>query len=468
MKRLDPPFIMFLLSLLFVAFGAGLYVGKEKVWPYRPIRDGLFSAKVLYDQMMAPQVVGDVIRLADAPAEGPFPRLKTHVDPATFGGTDETFLIVGGYNQFREHCPDAGCAGVEMDRAGNVVAAIAWRPEDILAADMTDNAYPHEISGSTPRNMMRPQTIRRYADGDYFMIFQARDGVFPFGVGAARVAPDGTPRWFRKDFSHHWGVLLPDGRALVPGMNVPGRNIPPRANGHGKSYIAPCESGFPLMDILRIIKPNGEIEREIDLVEAMEAAGFERWVTRTLDPCDPLHLNFVDQVRAGASGGLNPGDFIVSLRNIDVVAILDGETGAVTRLIRGNFLQQHAAQHLSGSKILIYDNWGADQDGPSSQIVEFDVATGVERVIFPRPDQLAAVPEIYNIFGGTIDISPDRRRIFTGYTFLGKAYEIDVETGDLLTEYTNIHGISDILDEDAPDRDKARVYHTYGVGYASD
>ncbi|MEM9736166.1 MAG: arylsulfotransferase family protein, partial [Pseudomonadota bacterium] len=292
----------------------------------------------------------------------------------------------------------------------------------------------YETLAFDPRSQLRPISVRPYPGGDYIVTFNATGGLFPYGGGIGRVASDGTPRWFRFDYTHHWANLAEDGTILVPGMRIgtaaDGQRLPPRAR---------CKSNRPMIDTLRVIDGDGAILREIDLYEALLDANFEGLLATTHNPCDPLHLNFVHPIGADATAGLTPGDYLVSLRNISAVAVIDRITGAVKRMIHGNFEHQHAAQHIGGSKIVLFDNWGGDLDGPASQIVEIDLATGAERTVFPIPGGDQEIPDRFSLYAGTINLSPDRRRILTAYTWNGHGYEIDLATGTLLGVYENRH-----------------------------
>ena len=90
--------------------------------------------------------------------------------------------------------------------------------------------------------------------------------------------------------------------------------------------------------------------------------------------------------------GIAKGDLTLSLRNISAFVILDGETSRVKRLVRGTFSRQHSVQHLKDSVFLMFDNHGGDEIGGPSRLLEFDLADGAERTIFPNPDTPAHLP----------------------------------------------------------------------------
>ena len=170
---------------------------------------------------------------------------------------------------------------------------------------------------------------------------------------------------------------------------------------------------------------------------------------RHRDHCDPLHLNSVHVLGKDAEGAgeddLAPGDLMVSLRNLDAFAVLDRRTHRVKRLVRGSFAWQHAVLHLEGSRFLMLDNhgevWG-DEKG-SSRLLMVDVANGEETTIFPNaatPGDLRSF--FYTWVRGDISLSPDRRRVIVTISHSGRAFEVRLSDGALLTLFHDVHDVS--------------------------
>ena len=163
-------------------------------------------------------------------------------------------------------------------------------------------------------------------------------------------------------------------------------------------------------------------------------------------PCNPTHLNSVHPLGADAAGaGLEPGDLVVSLRNLHAFAILDRDTHRLKRLVRGGFMGQHAVLHFEGSRFLMLDNRGgrnADGDREVSRLLMVDAASGEETTIFPNhrtPDHLR---ELYTDLSGGLAISPDRRRALMTFTNEGKAVEVRIADGAVLVVFDSLHDVS--------------------------
>ena len=103
----------------------------------------------------------------------------------------------------------------------------------------------------------------------------------------------------------------------------------------------------PLHDLMRALARRGQPQDR--------GSPYSGVLRQSTNGCDPLHLNFIDVVRddlpAGIEG-IEPGDIVVSLRNISAFGIIDAGSGDLKRLVRGTFIQQHSVQHLSGSRYI--------------------------------------------------------------------------------------------------------------------
>ena len=184
--------------------------------------------------------------------------------------------------------------------------------------------------------------------------------------------------------------------------------------------------------------------------------------------CDPLHLNFIDVVRddlpAGIEG-IEPGDIVVSLRNISAFGIIDAGSGDLKRLVRGTFIQQHSVQHLSGSRYILFDSQGGSHDGGPSRLLELDLATGAERTIFPTPAHPDHQRKSFSQAAGHVSISPDRMRAIVNFSYEGTAFEVRLSNGEVLREFVGLHDVSS-GDGLAEERHKqAAIFRFYGINY---
>lgn len=100
------------------------------------------------------------------------------------------------------------------------------------------------------------------------------------------------------------------------------------------------------------------------------------------DSGDPMHINDVAVLSAefaGAFPQFNAGDIMVSLRNLNLVVILDADTKRAKWWQHGPWHRQHDPDFLPNGHISVFDN---NMHGGQSQIVEIDPVTRETQVVF--------------------------------------------------------------------------------------
>lgn len=457
------PVAVLIFSVFIAAFLGGALTAHFNVFPYPQIRGAGLTLRALVKSQSA--FHGKMVGSTEVPADDAERSRWSVYDSAS----DRLPVIVnGGLNQFLDLCAGDGCLAVAYDATGKVSHTWPYRPAEIFAVDSTGGSYPHELLGFDPRVDVYPLSVQRYSDGDILVNFQARTGrAFPFAMGVSRIGPDGKPVWTRFDYSHHWSTLAKDGTAYVPGLKVGegGLRFTIGSPLSRKRFLLDCKSGSPQLDTVQIIDNKGNLSEEIDLVPLLMQSNWAGLLPESTDFCDPLHLNYIDLIGTDAGPGLEPGDLVLSLRNLSRFAILDGKTRRIKRMIAGGFVQQHSVHHLRGSKFLIFDNRGGDGDGPASRIVELDIATGVERRVFPNKDAPEPYTSVFSNVAGYLDISPDRKRVIASFTHTGRAFEVDIASGKLLAVFDNLHSLSEAPDVPAEKRKQAQRFSIYGLSY---
>jgi outer membrane protein assembly factor BamB len=134
---------------------------------------------------------------------------------------------------------------------------------------------------------------------------------------------------------------------------------------------------------------------------------------------DVLHANAVKVLSprlAAAFPQFKPGQLLVSLRNLDAVAVIDPDAGKVVWAARGPWHAQHDPTFLENGRLLLFDNLGSPG---RSRVLEYD----------PRTQ---AFPWVYPADGGRGFVSPIRgmcQRLPNGNTLVvnsvgGEAIEV--------------------------------------------
>ena len=458
------PLVLLVLAATLTVFAYGVLVGAYQIFPYRIIAAGIKTGLTLFDtpeNATLSHLTGfSEVRPDNAAAN----RIRFMAGARLHG----PLLWYGGRFQFLDLCPGDGCLAVEYTATGDVAHAWPYRLVELeqaaQASTVDESFYELSPAFSFTRDMY-PVGIAVYPNRDLLVTFHCYQA-FPYHVGVARIDSDGQPVWFRRDFSHHWPQLLDDGTSLVPGLLLADADI---SFEIAKEYpvTVDCHYDRPYLDTVTVIDGWGRLLKRVNLVDILLKSPFAPLLRRTLNPCDPLHLNYVVRLGpdAGGTWGMAPGDLVVSLRHLDAFAILDRESLDLKRLVRGSFFQQHAVTHLEGSTFLLFDNHGGDgQNGPS-RLLKIDLATGRETTVFPNTGTPEFLRGLFTEDFGKIDLSPDRQRAIAVFSRTGIAVEVRLADGAVLNVFTSLHDVSRLEQFDDARRTQAAIFFTFGLDY---
>ncbi len=344
--------LLFVLGLLVGAFGVGFLVARERVFPYDQLsgaQEALIGAYRAYlkpppfNRPGGPEVVEGV--RVDEPAR---------VQPGL------TFVV--GYQ------PE-GFAGWLVDEAGTV--RHRWQ------------AKFSEVFGKAPHLLWqaRDETIAwhgsyLYPDGSILLNFQ--DNSFPYGSGLVKLDKDFKVVWKVERNTHHDIAVDEDGIIWVPAQHHRPEGIP----GHGN--LKP----WYYEDTILKVSPDGKILDEISVLEALQewpgltSITYNEDLQVAIRSNDPTHLNNVEplpRAMAAAFPQFAPGDLLISLRNMNTIAVLDPTTRKIKWAMSGRFVQQHDPDFLPNGNIMLFDNLGGlngDAACGRSRILELAPTTG--------------------------------------------------------------------------------------------
>ena len=439
------PLLLFVIALMLSAFAGGVYVHRQKVFPYDLLRAAYKTGKTLFAVYMEDDAFRPMNFVAIRPDSVEARRFE-------FIGADtlaDPILVVGGAERFAEYCPGArGCLAVKYAGRGEVRHAYPYRPDEFENGPIIVS-LPYEQPSGLPffRNAY-PSGIARYSNGDLLIVFQFLHS-FPYGGGVARIDRDGQVIWYRRDYSHHRPYMTDGDIALVPGMRTGEGPIEIELKNKERNvWTLDCENREFYRDFVHLIDGKGRLLKAISVLDAILESpyAFAVYNINIEHFCDPTHLNFVHQLREDAGGvaGIEPGDLVVSLRSLSAFGILDGKSHRLKKLVRGGFFRQHSVTHLEGAKFLMLDNLGGDGVYGPSRLLMVDLANGEETTIFPNDGTPEHLRDMFSRSGGHVSISPDRRRCIVIFYREGKAVEVRLADGAVLAAFTNLHDMSHV------------------------
>jgi len=262
-----------------------------------------------------------------------------------------------------EHHPDAASGGLRfftsghepgaylMDSLGNILHT--WRltydncirqSKDPAAKFLPD---PGDVTGCWRRAHLFP-------DGEILVIYE--------GHGLARIDRDSRLIWSYPGPCHHDLEVAPDGSIYVLTREA---EMVPELNPDKPV----------LVDYITHLSADGELLDTINILEAFENSVYASYLGNLGEAGDLFHTNTLE-VLDGRGGHLSDdfaaGNFLISLRELDVIAIVDHETEKVTWAQSGMWSAQHQPTLLDNGNILLFDNLGHNG---RSKVIEFDPFT---------------------------------------------------------------------------------------------
>jgi hypothetical protein len=276
-----------------------------------------------------------------------------------------------------------------------------------------------------------------YPNGDLLAVYQS-DGDTPYGYGLVKLDKDSRLLWAYANNVHHYVEVGEDGTIYALAQQIVTK--PPA----GLEFLdAPY-----LTDSLVVLSPEGRELQNISLAEAFlnspyalalasgkksqvakpvgdgtpatPAATFSapgvNPLTRDREP-DVLHTNSVrvlGRALAAKFPQFRAGQVLLSMRNIDALAVLDLPTRRVVWAARGVWQVQHDAEFLDNGRLLVYDNFGSPKQ---TRVLEYDPVTQAIPWAYTNENSTpfsAYTRGMKQRFpnGNTLIVDPNNRRLF--------------------------------------------------------
>jgi hypothetical protein len=334
---------VFLLSLATLIFSAGVLVAHFRFPPYALYRQALAGGEAWYERHVL--IPREEAREAVPPGAQRRPvGVTLHRPDGTFDGV--TLISVPGL-------PKAQL----IDMQGKVVHE--WHVPYRAAFPQPFHPTPCQ-----PENRLRWSALHLFPNGDLIAIYVCHRETPP-GYGLVKMDRTSRTLWTAPVFAHHDLDVDPSGNVYVLVSDI--RNEPVA----GLEYLPP-----PLFsDGIQVFSPGGVRLRHLALLDALRDSPHRTLIFRVQSKRgDYLHPNSVHVLTpelAAAFPQFQPGQVLVSMRNINTLAVFDLTRRSVVWGARGPWRQQHYARFLPNGRILLFDNLGLGRIG-SSRILEYD------------------------------------------------------------------------------------------------
>lgn len=223
-----------------------------------------------------------------------------------------------------------------------------------------------------PDRQLRPEGYifweyaHMYPNGDLIALVVGM-GDTPWGYGLVKMDKDSRMIWKYWDHVHHHLDVAEDGTIYVLTNDIRNNVI------EGYEHLAPPR----IDDSVVVLSPDGERIKKVSILDALLQSPYGRmmragpsWDIKQ----DFLHTNSIEVVTPSKASKLpfaKAGQVLLSLRDIDTIAVLDLEKEEVVWAVRGSWHRQHDADILPSGDMLLFDNYGHYGPGGFSEVIQF-------------------------------------------------------------------------------------------------
>lgn len=269
--------------------------------------------------------------------------------------------------------------------------------------------------------------VHLYPNGDLLVIFSSPFHT-PYGFGMAKLDRDSRVVWNLSENAHHDVAVAPDGRIYF---------LNQRINRDGYPVLPGLEQPF-IDDMVSLVTPDGTKIKDISILQAFLTSDYApalALLDRNLQG-DVMHANTVQYIDAGLADAFDfarSGDLLISLRQMNLIAVLDRREERIVWARTGLWRMQHEPQLLESGRILLFDNRGHRGPGGMTRVVEFDPESGGISWKYAGTKDQPLLSIIYGM----------QQRLPNGNTLIvetnnGRAIEV-TRRGEIVWEYRSEH-----------------------------
>jgi hypothetical protein len=287
--------------------------------------------------------------------------------------------------------------------------------------------HPPHIEDPLPDDTIHWFRGRLYANGDLLAVYHA-GGDTPYGYGLVKVDKDSKLLWAYANRCHHDVDVGEDGTIYTLTQKIVSQ---PSA---GREKSRPVHL---LADFLVVLSPEGQELESIPLLEILRDSPYALTLSSVTKHSaaridfgaaakkegsygkgGPLHANSVrvlPRALAAKFPLFKPGQVLISLRDLDTLAVVDPQSRSVVWASEGIWHAQHDAEFLENGRLLVYDNLGSANK--TTRIIEYDPLTQAVPWCYANENSTSFSAFMRGVKqrlpnGNTFIVDPDNRRLF--------------------------------------------------------
>jgi len=422
MKNIDYAKINFVLACLVISFIYGVIVGKYEIFPHEILKYARDSVVLVYQEketltktkpvhfLHPARYDGNGVTVNDAPED----REELILLAGFFGDTNELRLI---------------------QRNGTIVTRWPVRFSEIFR---------------DASHIQRPPATDWNIDTHGALILPDGSVVFTFEYGGlVKLDRCGEIIWTLPLMTHHSVERVEGG-----GYWVPGRRF------HSQESVSP----FPPFvtpfseDTILKISEDGQVLAEISVPEIFYNNGLEAILTSSVDDVfntgsDITHLNKIDELTSDIADDFpmfESGDLALSIRGLNMVVVINPDTGLIRWKGIGPWIRQHDPEFRSGGTIVVFNNNKYQSSIVSGSNISHVSVQGMSNIveINPASDENKIIygslkgQEMFSIVRGKLELTP-RGGLFITEFQGGRVFETDA-AGNVIWEYINRYSSEEV------------------------
>jgi len=218
-----------------------------------------------------------------------------------------------------------------------------------------DDAFPNRPGHEREQTLEYWRRVHLAENGDLLAMFA--DG------GLIKIDKDSNLLWATPGRFHH-KILVEPGDGTIYSLLRDERLVP---------WIHPER---PILDdYIVILSAEGEIRERISILDALAESSYASLLANIPDMEDILHTNSIEVLTGVGSDrvpALRRGNFLISIRRLNTVAVVDADSRKVVWALTGQWIGQHEPTLLPSGNLLLFDNRG---NYGRSKVIEIDPLT---------------------------------------------------------------------------------------------
>ena len=337
-------------------------------------------------------LLGTYIAWREIPPYEPWLRQAYVAGNALFDPTDEYSSDVW-MEEPASTSPEVGIIVWDKERASPGLTLIT-AGEGAHLLDMNGEvvhswSYAYDELPAEGRMVAETVQVRRYwqrahvlPNGDIVVMMNMTRSS-PDGLALIRLDKDSNLLWHRYGYFHHDFDLDKAGNIYALDQSI----------------LTETPDALPTMrapvldEAVVVLSPDGELMARHSIVDAISRSRYTQFIKRFVHENsehwgDYMHNNNVDVADTDTAAlfpFVNEGDILLSMREVDSLAVLDPREGRLTWAARGSWHRQHDPDFLPNGNLLIFDNKGDWERDGHSRVIEYHPATGA--IVWQYPDK---------------------------------------------------------------------------------